>query len=372
MSFTETDIRSAGRAIALGDEQVEGLLTVLRAHPPSIVAAPATPRVYERVRFDLVHLLWYAGALIIMGAMGLFSTLAFEQMGGPALTVTALVYAALFAAGGHYLWHHRSLPTPGGLMITVAIGMIPLAVFGIQDTFGWWGDAGRPGNYQGFYVWVKSGWLPMEIATILACLVALRFYPFPFIVAVMAFALWFMSMDLVPWIMHGRDTSWAENWTTRRVVSMVFGLVMMGLAWFVDLRHHRREDFGFWLHLFGLMAFWGGLTFAESSGEFAKAVYCLINVGLILLSVFLMRRIYAVFGAIGVSIYLGHLASRVFEDSLLFPFALSLIGLGIIGAGLALHRNRPKLSAWLADSLPAPLKRLRPPLAGGAARLEHA
>ena len=65
-------------------------------------------------------------------------------------------------------------------------------------------------------------------------------------------------------------------------------------------------------------------------------------------------------------------ASKVFEDSLLFPFALSFIGLGIIGAGLALHRNRPKLSAWMADSLPAPLKRLRPPQAGGATRLEHA
>ena len=166
MSFTETEIRSAGRAIALGDEQVEGLLAVLRARPSAIGAAPAAPRAYERVRFDLVHLLWYTGALIVMGAMGLFSTLAFEQMGGRALTITALIYAALFTAGGHYLWHRRSLPTPGGLMITVAIGMLPLAVFGIQDTFGWWGNAGSPGHYQGFYVWVKSGWLPMEIVTI--------------------------------------------------------------------------------------------------------------------------------------------------------------------------------------------------------------
>ena len=105
MSFTETEIRSAGRAIALGDEQVEGLLAVLRARPSAIGAAPAAPRAYERVRFDLVHLLWYTGALIVMGAMGLFSTLAFEQMGGAALTITALIYAALFTAGGHYLWH---------------------------------------------------------------------------------------------------------------------------------------------------------------------------------------------------------------------------------------------------------------------------
>ena len=145
---------------------------------------------------------------------------------------------------------------------------------------------------------------------------------------------------------------------------------MMGIAWFVDVKRHSRADFAFWLHLFGLMAFWGGLTFAESSSEFGKAMYCLVNVGLILLSVFLMRRAYAVFGAIGVAIYLGHLASRVFEDSLLFPFALSFIGLGIIGAGLALHRNRPETArpGW-PIALPAPLKRLRPLLAGGAAEI---
>ena len=134
----------------------------------------------------------------------------------------------------------------------------------------------------------------------------------------------------------------------------------------------RRADFGFWLHLFGLMAFWGGLTFAESSSEFGKAMYCLVNVGLILLSVFLMRRAYAVFGAIGVAIYLGHLASRVFEDSLLFPFALSFIGLGIIGAGLALIATvRNSRRGW-PIAFPHPSRGCARHMAGGAARLEHA
>jgi hypothetical protein len=35
---------------------------------------------------------------------------------------------------------------------------------------------------------------------------------------------------------------------------------------------------------------------------------------------------YAVFGAFGITLYLGHLADVVFKDSLFFPFALSLIG----------------------------------------------
>jgi hypothetical protein len=81
-----------------------------------------------RPRFDVVHVLWYAGALIVIGAMGLFSTNAFSQFGGAALTAIAAVYAAIFAGGGHFLWHRRNLRIPGGLLITVAVTMAPLAL----------------------------------------------------------------------------------------------------------------------------------------------------------------------------------------------------------------------------------------------------
>jgi len=105
----------------------------------------------EKPRFDLSHVLWYAGALIIIAAMGLFSTLAFSSMGGTALTATAFVYAALFTAAGHYLWHKRNLRTPAGLLITVAISMAPLAVYGVQSQLRAWGADGDPGSYADFY-----------------------------------------------------------------------------------------------------------------------------------------------------------------------------------------------------------------------------
>ena len=102
-----------------------------------------------------------------------------------------------------------------------------------------------------------------------------------------------------------------------------------------------------WLHLFGILTFWGAVTASHSDSEIAKAVYVALNVGLILLSVFLGRRVYAVFGALGLAFYLGHLAEKVFKDSLLFPFALSLIGIAIIAAGLLYHRRRDTIAAWL-------------------------
>jgi len=368
MSFTEEDIRAAGKAISLPGEQVDGLLAVLRASQANRATPQALQANPERVRFDLVHVLWYMGALIVIGAMGLFSTLAFQMMGGGALTITALVYAALFTVAGFHLWHDRGLRTPGGLMIAIAVAMVPLAVYGIQDEFGLWGKSGDPGHYGSFYEWIKSSWIPMEIATVVAGLVALRFFPFSFITAIVAWSLWFLSMDLAPWLFKAEDLSWE----LRKRVSMMFGLVVLIVAWATDLKRDQRQDIAFWLYLSGLLAFWGGLTLSDSDSEIAKVVYCLLNVVLVFLSIFLMRRAFAVFGAVGISIYLSHLANRVFEDSLLFPFALSLIGILIIAAGLFLHRHRAELSAWVAERLPETLKKLRPPHAGGVIRMEHA
>lgn len=303
-------------------------------------------------RYDMAHLLWYFGALIIISAMGLFSTLAFARWGGTALMVTAIVYAVFFIVLGKNLWR-RTPKTPGGLCITVAVTMAPLFVFGLQDNLAWW-THGEPGDYRDFYRWIKGSWLPMELATIVAGLIALAFCRFPFITAPIAVALWFMSMDLVPWI-FGDD--W-RSWDQRRIVSLWFGLGVIGLAWWIDVK--ARDGFAFWLHLFGLMAFWGGLSWSYSDSELSKAIYCLINVGLLGLSVFLQRRAYAVFGAIGIAIYLGHLANNVFEDSLLYPFALSFVGLLILGAGLLYHRKQHIIEAALKTHLPEGVQRLRP------------
>ena len=350
MQFNDQDLRAAVTAGALDAEKLNPLLDFLGTR-----AAAAAPADRAAPMFDLPHLLWYAGALIVITAMGLFSTLAFNAMGGSALTATAVVYATVFAIAGDYLWFKRDLRVPGGLLIAIAVSMAPLAVYGVQDAMGMWGTFGRPGTMHDFYVWIKGSWVYMEIAAIVAAVIALRRYPFPFIVMILAFALWFMSMDLTPWIFGRAEFTWDE----RRIVSLWFGLAVLVVAYLVD-RRPRGGDFAFWLHLFGLMAFWGGLSLSNSGSELGKALYALINVGLILMSVVLGRRVYAVFGTLGIAGYLGHLSYKVFRDSMMFPFALSLIGVGIIAAGLLYHRNQAAIAAWVEANIPETLRKLRP------------
>ena len=112
----------------------------------------------------------------------------------------------------------------------------------------------------------------------------------------------------------------------------------------------------------GAMTLWGAIT-SGAGGEFSKALYCAFNIVFIALGLFLDRRVYAVFGAIGLTIYLGHLAFDVFKDVLVFSFALSAIGLAIIFAGVFVERRRHAFGMLIDAYLPEVLRALRPPRA---------
>jgi uncharacterized membrane protein YhaH (DUF805 family) len=362
----KTELEEAAHAGIITADQLERLLAFFDSRAakagmtPSGVTGVTGPAVAP-AKFDFSHVLWYAGALIIIGALGLFTTLAFDAMGPSALTMTALGYGAAFVALGRFLWGRPGLKTPAGLLITCAVNMVPMAVFGIQAEADLWpAPFEDPGSYGSFFEWLNASWVYMDVATVIAGVIALRFFPFPFIAAIMAGALWFLSMDLTPWIAYALHGNTDYAWGLRESVSMYFGLALIVVAWAVDLKRWRAGDFAFWLHLAGVAAFWGGLTSQDSDNELLKFVYCLINVGMVVLAVFLGRRIYAVFGALGISFYLGYLAAEVFQDSLMFPMALSAIGLGVIGLGIWYFRKQQAIAQWLTTSLPPELQRLRP------------
>ena len=321
----------------------------------------------DHPRFDLTNLLWYVGALIVMSAMGLFSTEAFSRWGGAALTVTALVYAGVFVAAGHYFWRVRGIRVLGGLLIAVAVSMAPLATYGIQEALGWW-THDDPDAYRDFFVWVSGSWLFMSLSAIAAGLLALRVYPFPLITLVIAVALWFLSMDLVPWIagapprladdLQAYRAYWRDVLELRGIVSTLFGLLVLIGSWMIDVR--TKADLTFWPHLSAGLCLLGGLFFWLTYDLEEWTLLCAISVVLLLVSVFLQRRSYAVFGGIGVLSYLTYLSSEVFDDVIFFSFALTAVGLLVVALGYVYFRNERRLAMWMDRRLPGAVRRLRP------------
>lgn len=263
-------------------------------------------------------------------------------------------YAAAFTVAGIMTQRNPMFKVPGGLLITIAVCMTPLAVYGFQRWFGIWGFD-DPGHYQDFYRWVRGGWFAMEIATVIIGLVAVYYFRFPFLTAPIAFVLWYISMDLTPIIAGGQDQF---DWALRKQVSLWFGLAMIMCSFIVD--RVAKKDYAFWGYLFGLLAFWGGLSLMKSDNEVAKFFYFLTNLGLIVLSVYLRRYAFIIFGTIGVWGYVGHLAFQIFKGSLLFPFSLTLLGLSLVLFGILLKKYKDRIEDAVVNLLPDWLLKMRP------------
>ncbi len=315
----------------------------------------------DRPRFTLTHILYYFGGMIAIGAMSLFMTLGWERFGGLGLFAIALAYAAAGIALLHYFLYRKRLQIPAGIMAAFVVVLTPLAIYGAQVELGYW--AGEH-VFREFHTRIDWAWLFMELGTLAVAAIMLWRYRMPFSVMPLAVVLWYMSMDLVPMLFgtsNGMNEAeqWQAYWDLRKWVSLWFGLAMVLFALLVDLRaRHGRQDFAFWLYLFGVLAFWGGLSLMDSDSELSKFLYCCINLLLIGVGAILDRRVFVVFGGLGVAGYLGHLAYEVFEDSLLFPFVLTLIGLAVIFLGVMWQRHEADITRRLRVLLPAELREL--------------
>jgi hypothetical protein len=298
--------------------------------------------------FRTTHILYYLGGMIGIGAMTLFVTLGWERFGGWGLFAIAIAYGIAGLWLTEFLLRRR-LPVPAGITGAFVIALVPLAVHGLQVALGWWVDES---SYQEYHRRIDWRWMAMEIATLVVGAMLLWRYRLPFLVMPVAATLWYMSMDLTPFLFGAEDADWER----RKLVSLFFGLLMVGLAVAVDILGRRDRDFAFWLHVFGVMSFWGGLTLMDSGGELSKAIYFVINLAMIALGSLLSRRVFAVFGAVGAATYLGYLAHDVFKDSLAFPFVLTLIGGGVIYLGIVWQRREEAIGGRLRGFLPPALR----------------
>lgn len=311
----------------------------------------------ETPSFRPAHILYYLGGLIAIGAMTLFMTLGWERFGGTGLLLIALCYGAIALALTEFLLRRRHLSIPAGITAALAVVMVPLAVYGAQHVLGHWPpDELVALTYRDFHTRIDWRWLIMELATLIAGAVALWHYRLPFLALPVAITLWYMSMDLTPFLFGADATGFFSD--RRKLVTIWFGIAMIFFSFLVDMRSTRSKDYAFWLYVFGVLTFWGGLTSMNSNSELSKFLYLCVNLFLIAVGAALSRRVFALFGGIGVSLYLGHLSHTVFKDSMLFPVALTAMGLGVVAAGVVWQRHEAAIGAYLRVFLPTSLRDL--------------
>ena len=360
LAVTQADLQAAAAEGVITPTQADRLWQHWSAQglPSSRGAAPRSgPKLVPGPRFSFTNVLYYFGGMVSIGAMSLFMSLGWQAFGNWGLMLIALAYLVAALKVSDHL-RAKQLPVPAGILATLAVVLVPLIVWCVQNALGLW-PSGGSNAYSSYHTHINWRWITLELATLAAGVVLLWRYRLPFMVMPIAVTLWYMSMDVA----HGLWNDVGHwDWQFTRDVSLVFGIATVFIAVWVDVRCRKalelvwRQDFAFWLYLFGTLMFWGGLSLRDSGSELGKAGYCLINLLLVFGGAALGRRVFTVFGGLGVAIYLGHLSYKVFGGSAWFPFVLTLLGLGVVWLGIWWQRHEAQIQSRLDRFVPAALR----------------
>ncbi len=300
--------------------------------------------------FRFAHVMYYFGGLLAISAVTLFVTQAWDTLRGLPLFILSSLLIYLGFVLTHYFLQ-KKLSIPAGILATFTLCVVPLAVYNIQL---WLGLLPQETSihYNDYNTWISWYWVPMELATLFVGVIMLYCYRFPFLLFPIGVTLLYLSMDFCQLLFN------IDSYTWRPIFSMYFGLIVLALAIYMDFKDNDdQRDYAFWLYIFGAMIFWGGLSLQQSDSEISKFIYCLINIFMIMVSVFLDRRVFAIFGALGVLGYLSYLSFNIFANSLGFPIVLIFLGLLIIFAATRWSKMEKKLVMVFYPYIPEKVKK---------------
>lgn len=291
----------------------------------------------EEPAFRAQHLLYYFGAMLMLLPLSVMVGTGFLSIGSAGLFVIALLIGGVTFFAADRL-HKIGRRLAAGTFAVVSLGLVPLALFSFFRLVGIDLATDAASGYASFHRDISPNYLIIEVLTLCAAAAYLHRFRLPFLVLPVAVALWYFGMDASSRVMGVGITDKAPAWST------FYGLSMMLVAYTTDVRtRHTLSDFSFWLWIFGALTFWGGLSIGDGS-ELAKAGYAAINLLMVLLSVVVGRRVLAVFGALGLAYYLGHLSTSVFKLDTFFPIVTLALGAGLVWLGV----KWPKIEASIA------------------------
>ena len=311
----------------------EAALAATGPVPPGADTIPA-----ERHPAAGVTVAYAIGAALVIFAFGWFLVDRWERLGPTGVLLVASAYAAIFAVVGVRL-RREGYRTAGGVVTVLAVCMAPLAAWSLARLVGLWPDAMPPCGRGALSLAGCNGrWVIIELATIAAALATLRVVRFRGLAVPIAVASAFLALHVVEALLgietRGRAGAWAL-WMASSA--------MLAVAYATDRAQRGDEDFAAPLYLAALVVNVAALVGLWSGYPTLRHVQPVLSAFAIAASLQLRRRVFLVFGALGVFWYLGWLAFVVFRKVLAFPFLLATFGISVIVLTVWLQRAYPRL-----------------------------
>jgi hypothetical protein len=338
--FTLADLEQWVEKGLITPEQLTNIRSHIEAAGSVAEQVQAGPE--RRKGLNFVSLAYYFGGFMILLAYTIFMGLQWESLEFTGQIAISLFTIIVLWAIGYFL-QRNGFRIAGGLLIFAGTGIVPLFVFTVQRALGIWPDDPRYA-YMDFYQIIARTWVLLELISLGVAVIVIWRVRFTLISLLIAFWTWFLSMDITRWMSQSDYWTWSDR---EQIVSTMIGVGMLGLG--VWLQRRTKQDYSFWFYLFGHIIVLSHLSALTLNREgFLGIVYLAVYISFVVASVWLQRRVFLVFGAIGCYSYLSYLAFRVFEGALGFVFALGVIGLLIVLTAVGYQKY---LRSWLENQL---------------------
>lgn len=234
----------------------------------------------------------------------------------------------------------------GNLLVFAGAGALPLLIYTFQRLVGWW--PGEPAlEYEDFHHRVLAVGVGMELVSMAGAIVLAYRTRFPLLMLLAGFWGWYLAMDLTRWVRGDDHDFWSED---HHWVGFLIGVLIVGAG--LELARRHLRSYGFWLILFGNLAWMAHLGDIALDDDFgaASVLFLLISLAAIVASVLTQFRVFLVFGALGLYSWVCYLVFDTFDDSSSVTLGLVLVGTFIVLTGVGYQKwLEPALERWARD-----------------------
>lgn len=304
--------------------------------------------------FTLVLVGYWAGSIAVLFALGWFLVDRWKSLRPAGVLGVVLVYAILFLASSRIL-SRMGFRIAAGLLTLLAVGLAPIVAWCVASLLGLWPSATlrRDDPFTTDLI-ATIRWIPIELSTALAALVALRRVPFGLLALAVTIPMGMALIHLTPWLFDPDLDRTLWGWMALLVSTGLLG------AGYVSERRAGSDEHGYpnliYLSAAGFL-FTAIVAVADQSRAIPHALPAVV-IALTALSLAIRRGVFLLLAAIVFVGYLGFLAADVFASAFGFMYVMLATGSLLIFLTILAQRRFPaimrRLSAEGRGSRPPP------------------